>query len=100
MLLSHLKTCSCRYCGKKVVSIAKKVTKYFQTLLGNEQILLVHCTSILKMLFHCAPKCAFRYIEIYFCIYLEEGSKLWIVVINTRTINAHTKFDLNTSSRI
>lgn len=33
-------------------------------------------------------------------IYLEEGSKLCIAVINRRTMNAHTKFDLNTSSLI
>ena len=35
-----------------------------------------------------------------FHIYLEEGSKLCIAVINRRTINAQTKFDLNTSSLI
>lgn len=35
-----------------------------------------------------------------FCIYLEEGSRLWIAVINRRTMNAHTKLDLNTSSLI
>jgi len=33
-------------------------------------------------------------------ITLEEGSKLCIAVINRRTINAQTKFDLNTSSLI
>ena len=35
-----------------------------------------------------------------FHIYLEKGSKLCIAVINRRTINAQTKFDLNTSSLI
>lgn len=35
-----------------------------------------------------------------FRIYLEEGSKLCIAVIKRRTINAQTKFDLNTSSLI
>lgn len=42
----------------------------------------------------------FHLITQSFYIYLEEGSKLCIAVINRRTINAQTKFDLNTSSLI
>lgn len=32
--------------------------------------------------------------------YLVEGSRLWMVVMKTSTMKAHTKLDLNTSSLI
>lgn len=54
----------------------------------------------------CSPWLLFNYVlfgksfQGCLCIYLEDGSKLWIAVIKTRTMNAHTRLDLNTSSLI
>lgn len=99
----HVKMRSFRECDTKANNKegrggrrkGKNISKEF-----GEQAVYWLIPHLLAILSHYFPKSAFRYTVIYFYIYLEEGSKLWIVVINTRTINAHTKFDLNTSSRI